>query len=83
MFARTLVLFAALSSAAFAQEDPKPNLTYKAVTEIDFLEIAVDGVVDGPNISFTSERRVGVHPPMIHLRHDFNTEMDRSVDQIR
>ena len=67
---------------AFAQE-PKPQIQYKKITEIELDTVSLDAAVVKPNLAAINESPRPVFNPMIQLRTDFNKEMQDSINEIR
>ena len=75
------------SSTALAQsetQNPLPgNVIVAPVTEIDFTELEVNVPVNRPDLKLIEVRGDATFAPMIRLRLNFDTEMARSLNEIR
>lgn len=75
------------SHTAFAQdeadEDSGRKVTYKQKTEIDFEGLDVSGELVKPQSALVLDRKKASFNPLIHLREDFNPEMEQSVDEVK
>lgn len=79
----TLAVASALAQEPSASE-PAPTVTYKPVTELEFVNQMVTATVDGPNGTTLLVRSAPAHfAPMIQPRLDFDEEMKASTDEIR
>ena len=96
MSARCLVLTPLfdllLAGPAFAQEeepvDPEPDrknitVSFPAVSHMDLDGAVVDAPVVRPTIGLIDLRKRADFAPMIHLRADFDDQLDGSVDEVR
>lgn len=75
-----------LSASAFAQDEDNPDnrkVTYKQKTEIDFEGLDVNGELVKPQSALVLDRKKASFNPLIHLRQDFNAEMEQSVDEVK
>jgi hypothetical protein len=84
---RTLVITTALcfcANVAHAQEESSDRqVKYKERTEIDFDGVDVQGELVKPAGQLFLDRRKAQFNPLIRLREDFDTEMKRSVDEVK
>jgi hypothetical protein len=84
---RRLFLAALLVSSPALAQDEEPvegeNVQYAQVTEVDFLEVDVNGQIVKPSVIHLQDRRIAKFNPLIRLRSDFTTEMAASVDEIK
>ena len=71
-----------LLSLALA-EDPKPVITYKKETNIDFEGLEIEGELLKPMGTVIRERKVAPFNPLISLRTDFNQEIIKSAHEIK
>ena len=76
----------ALSGAAFAQDDEPTEgrkVQYKQKTEIDFEGLDIAGELQKPQSALVLDRKKASFNPLIHLREDFNAEMEESIDEVK
>lgn len=80
------LLFAAISTSAFAQEetdDAGRQIKYKERTEIDFEGVDVNGEMIKPTGALLIDVQRKKFNPLIWRREDFKTEMKQSVDEVK
>ena len=77
----SLVLFSFINFAIANDEDPK--VQYKQQTEIDFEGVEVEGELVKPQGALLLERRAANFNPLITLRKNFDTEMRKSVNDVK
>ena len=80
-----IALVALTTGNAFAQDDgdSEPKVVYKERTEIDFEGVEVAGELVKPQGALLLDRKRANFNPLIKLRSDFSSEMNRSVSLIR
>ena len=80
-FIAILAAFPTLALADEAELDTdERTVVYAERTELEFEGIDVSGELVKPIGVSVSVRRVGEFNPMIHLRTDFNVEIEESLD---
>ena len=77
-----IIILSLLSTSAFAQDGDR-KVVYKQKTEIDFEALNIDGELVNPQGALLLDRKRGSFNPLIKLRQDFNTEIEKSVDLIK
>jgi hypothetical protein len=75
-------IFLIAASPALAQSQDS-DVIYKQVTEIDMGGVNVSATIVGPDGALINQRPKPQFNPMIKLRKDFDSEMERSVDEVR
>ncbi len=78
----SLALLLAAASPALAQDGDR-QVKYKERTVIDFEGLDVTGELVKPQGQLLLDRRKADFNPLIKLRTNFNTEMKRSVDEVK
>lgn len=81
-----LIFLCLLFSTAVASEptdNKEPNIIYKQKTEIDFDAIDIQGELIKPQGSLILNRSNAKFNPMIKLRHDFDDEMEKTINEIK
>jgi hypothetical protein len=75
-----------LSGVAFAQQsdddDRERRTIYRPVTNIDFGEKDIEGVLKGPHIKLLRGDDAPVFDPLMRVRTDFNREILGSVHEL-
>jgi hypothetical protein len=79
---RTILLLA-LPAGAAPPSQPHLGARYKDVTDIDIDAVRVDGAAARPLGIAAFEKRRATFQPLLHLRADFDREMEESVLQVR
>ena len=77
-----MTLWLVLASLAFANDDEK-KVIYKSMTEIDFEDLEIEGVLQRPQSALVLERKKASFNPLIKLRVNFNEEIEESVQEVR
>jgi len=77
-----MTLWLVLASLAFASDDEK-KVIYKSMTEIDFEDLEIEGVLQRPQSALVLERKKANFNPLIKLRVNFNEEIEESVQEVR
>ena len=86
---RRAVLIALLSLPALAEERPgvkviqEPDkVVVRKRTVVDFNDVTVEGELLKPEGSYLLHRNKTRFEPLIHLRDDFNAELQQSADNL-
>ena len=77
-----MTLWLVLASLAFANDDEK-KVIYKSMTEIDFEDLEIEGVLQRPQSALVLERKKASFNPLVKLRVNFNEEIEESVQEVR
>jgi len=64
------------------QEDDR-KVTYRQKTEIDFLGLEVEAVLQRPQSTLVLERKKASFNPLIKLRTDWSDAIEQSVEEIK
>lgn len=77
-----MTLWLVLASLAFASDDEK-KVIYKSMTEIDFEDLEIEGILQRPQSALVLERKKASFNPLIKLRTNFNEEIEESAQEVR
>ena len=77
-----MTLWLVLASLAFANDDEK-KVIYKSMTEIDFEDLEIEGVLQRPQSALVLERKKASFNPLIKLRTNWSDEIESSTDEIK
>jgi len=78
-----ILLLSLFASTAYAGEPEAPNVHYKAVTEIDMVQVDLQAPMVKPEVTAIGESARPIFNPMIRLREDFKAEMRESVLEVQ
>ena len=80
----TIVFGMMAAGTAFAGDEPvAPKVVYKAVTEVTFGEVGLEGEMIRPEVKISTERAKAHFPSFIQLRTEWKQEMARSVNDVK
>ena len=80
---RIILVLGLAATTAQAQDSTEQDISYKAVTTIDMVDVGLKGDLITPELTAVAETRRPVFAPMIKLREDFKKESKESLLQIQ
>jgi hypothetical protein len=72
-----------LAGHAIADDDGEKKVIYRQVSNIDFEDLEIEGILVKPQSALVLERKKASFNPLIKLRTDWNDQVEQSVDEVK